>query len=275
MKATATPIPFAGSMLGTYRHICAFFSSPQEEYDTLLPFVRDGLERGERAFHILPSQNREDHLEHLRSAGIDGTATQRRRRVRYPAHTPRCHHRRATLRDPVLRTAAGVSASGPATQRRAIQAISGMTPVMTYDRAAERQDVEVEESRDEVRRLQGCINDLISVLALPAMWSGQEAAQIVSTLLDVLVGMLRLDFAYARLNDPVGDAPIEMVRLAQPRNPTIRPQEVGQVLNPILGDNRQTWPVRVRNPVGGGDVSIMPLRLGLRGQIGVIVAGSH
>ena len=150
-----------------------------------------------------------------------------------------------------------------------------MTPVMTYDRAAERQDVEVEESRDDVRRLQGCINDLISVLALPAMWSGQEAAQIVGTLLDVLVGMLRLDFAYARLNDPVGDAPIEMVRLAQPRNPTIRPQEVGQVLNPRLGDNRQTWPVRVRNPVGGGDVSIMPLRLGLRDQIGVIVAGSR
>src|SRR2546426_1528424 len=75
------PIRFAGSVLGAQRHVCAFFSSPQEEYDTLLPFVRDGLERGERAFHILPSQNREDHLEHLRSAGIDVTATQRRRQL--------------------------------------------------------------------------------------------------------------------------------------------------------------------------------------------------
>jgi len=46
MNATAAPIPFAGSMLGGYRHVCAFFSSAQEEYDTLLPFVRDGLERG-------------------------------------------------------------------------------------------------------------------------------------------------------------------------------------------------------------------------------------
>ena len=37
------------------------------------------------------------------------------------------------------------------------------------------------------------------------MWSGQEPAQIVSTLLDVLLGMLRLDFAYARLKDPFGE----------------------------------------------------------------------
>jgi hypothetical protein len=71
-------IPLAGSMLGRYRHVCAFFGSSEEEYDTLLPFVRDGLERGERAFHILPSQNREDHLEQLRSAGIDVTAAQKR-----------------------------------------------------------------------------------------------------------------------------------------------------------------------------------------------------
>ncbi len=81
MKATAAPIPFAGSTLGGYRHVCAFFNSAEEEYDTLLPFVRDGLERGERAYHILPSQYREEHLERLRSAGIDVIAAQRRRQL--------------------------------------------------------------------------------------------------------------------------------------------------------------------------------------------------
>src|SRR6266404_3924603 len=80
MNATA-PIPFAGSMLRGYRHVCAFFSSPQEEYDTLLPFVRDGLDRGERAYHVLPSQYREEHLAQLRSAGIDVAAAQRRRQL--------------------------------------------------------------------------------------------------------------------------------------------------------------------------------------------------
>jgi len=29
MKATMEPIPFAGSMLRDYRHVCAFFNSPQ------------------------------------------------------------------------------------------------------------------------------------------------------------------------------------------------------------------------------------------------------
>jgi len=81
MKTTVAPIPFAGSMLGSYRHVCAFFSSPQEEYGTLLPFVRDGLERGERAFHVLASQYREEHLEQLRSGGIDVVAAQRRRQL--------------------------------------------------------------------------------------------------------------------------------------------------------------------------------------------------
>ena len=74
MNTTAEPIPFAGSTLGRYRHICAFFSSPEEEYETLLPFVRDGIDRGERAYHVLPAQYRQEHLEQLHSAGIDVTA---------------------------------------------------------------------------------------------------------------------------------------------------------------------------------------------------------
>src|SRR5215469_14648344 len=81
MKTSTAPIPFAGSTLGRYRHICAFFSSPEEEYATLLPFVRDGIERGERAYHVLPAQYRQEHLEQLRSAGIDVTTAQQRHQL--------------------------------------------------------------------------------------------------------------------------------------------------------------------------------------------------
>src|SRR6266446_7498558 len=116
----------------------------------------------------------------------------------------------------------------------------------------------MEQTVDEIGRLQGCINDLIGILALPATWSGQESGQIVDTLLDVLVGILRLDFAYARLKDPVGEAPVEMVRLAQSRNLTARPQEIGQVLNPWLGEDPQKWPLLVRNPIVDRDVSTVP-----------------
>ena len=81
MNTSGLPIAFAGSTLGRYRHICAFFNSLQEEYETLLPFVREGIERGERAFHVLPVQYRQEHLDQLRSAGIDVTVAQERRQL--------------------------------------------------------------------------------------------------------------------------------------------------------------------------------------------------
>jgi C4-dicarboxylate-specific signal transduction histidine kinase len=133
----------------------------------------------------------------------------------------------------------------------------------------------MEQTADEIRRLQGCINDLISVLALPAMWRGQESAQIVGTMLEVLVGMLRLDFAYVRLKDPAGEVPIEMVRLAHSRNPSAPPQEIGQVLNQWFADDPRKRPPLVRNPLGDGDIPIVTLPLGLQDEIGVIVAGSQ
>src|SRR5438876_6873261 len=94
---------------------------------------------------------------------------------------------------------------------------------------------DMEQTPREITRLKACINDLISVLALPAIWSGHEPSQIVGTLLDVLLGMLCLDFVYARLSDSIsGGAPIEMVRAGQPWNSTVQPQEIGQILNPWL-----------------------------------------
>ena len=132
----------------------------------------------------------------------------------------------------------------------------------------------MEQTADEIRRLKACINDLISVLALPAIWSGGEPSQVVSTLLDVLLGMLDLDFVYAKLNDPISGAPSEIVRLAQPGNVRASTQEIGQVLNTWLRDDPHTSSLVVRNPVGDGDVSIAPFRPGLQDSIDVVVAGS-
>ena len=132
-----------------------------------------------------------------------------------------------------------------------------------------------EHSADEIKRLQRCNSDLVSVLALPAMWTGADASQIVHTLLDALLGILDLDLVYVRLKNPVGDAPLEMVRVAQSRKLFPRPQEIGEVLNRWLGDDPQKWPPLARNSIGDEDISIVPLRLGLQGDIGVIVAGAR
>jgi hypothetical protein len=59
-------------------------------------------------------------------------------------------------------------------------------------------EVQLEDAAQEIKRLRRCINDLTSLLALPAIWRGSEPWQIVQTLLDVLLRMLSLDFAYAQ-----------------------------------------------------------------------------
>jgi hypothetical protein len=70
-------VHLAGARLERSRHVCAFFNSPDEEYRLLLPFIREGFERGEKAFHIVDPALRDDHLERLRGAGIDGAAAER------------------------------------------------------------------------------------------------------------------------------------------------------------------------------------------------------
>jgi hypothetical protein len=126
----------------------------------------------------------------------------------------------------------------------------------------------------EIRLLKACINNLIGIQALPAIWNGGQPSQIVNTLLDILLEMLKLDFAYAQLNDSVGGAPFETLRLASNRSVTIQPQVIGREVNPWLGSVVGTLPLRVRNPIGDGNVSIVPLRLEQRDEMGVLVAGS-
>ncbi len=71
------PIRFAGSELGAHRHICGFFRNPEEEYQLLLPFIKEGFERGEKAFHVVDPKLRDDHLRRLNSAGINVTEAEK------------------------------------------------------------------------------------------------------------------------------------------------------------------------------------------------------
>ena len=65
------PMRFANATLGKHRHVCAFFHGAEEEYRVLLPFVKEGLARGEKAFHIVDPKLRDEHLERLSSGGVD------------------------------------------------------------------------------------------------------------------------------------------------------------------------------------------------------------
>jgi len=135
--------------------------------------------------------------------------------------------------------------------------------------------VQLEHPADEIKRLQRCINDLVSLLALPAMWNGSKPSDIVHTLRDSLLRMLDLDFVYVSLPNLVDAAPSETVRVAQSREHMFRPQEISAFIHRWLGDAPQKSFLQERGIIGDEEVSLVSWPLGVQRGIGVIVAGSH
>ena len=70
MNSAAQQVRLAGTALGRSRHVCAFFNSKDEEYRVLLPFISEGIEHGEKAFHIVKDTHRSEHRRRLQQAGI-------------------------------------------------------------------------------------------------------------------------------------------------------------------------------------------------------------
>src|ERR1700739_4334750 len=136
-------------------------------------------------------------------------------------------------------------------------------------------EVETQSRTDEIRSLNACINDLVSVLALPGTWTGrEEPSLIVTTLLESLLSLLRLDFAYLRLSDPFGGGGrIEMIRLSQRQSLTAQPEEVCRALTHWLTDDPSRSSFLIQNPLDE-KISITFRRLGLQDETGVLVAGS-
>ncbi len=71
-------VRLAGSVLDRSRHVCAFFHRKEEEYRVLLPFVKEGFEQGDRAFHIVDPRHRPEHRRRLKEVGIDVAEEERK-----------------------------------------------------------------------------------------------------------------------------------------------------------------------------------------------------
>jgi hypothetical protein len=77
MRQVAPSVSLAGSQLGEARHVCAFFNSDEEEYRVLLPFIKEGFERGDKAVHVVNPGQQSNHFQRLTAVGIDvAVATQ-------------------------------------------------------------------------------------------------------------------------------------------------------------------------------------------------------
>jgi hypothetical protein len=68
---THDSVEFAGGVLGRHHHICAFFNGIDEQHRVLRSFIKDGFERGDKTFHLVDPEQREDHLKRLAEAGIN------------------------------------------------------------------------------------------------------------------------------------------------------------------------------------------------------------
>src|ERR1700758_249188 len=71
METNGGSVQCAGGSLGQHRHICAFFNNVDEQHRVLRSFIKEGFERGDKAFHIVDPELRADHLKRLAQAGID------------------------------------------------------------------------------------------------------------------------------------------------------------------------------------------------------------
>jgi len=67
---TRRSVRLCGQEIDQPGHICAFFTSRDEEYETLIPYMRDGVEAGEQVLNVLDAERLPDHRARLEAAGV-------------------------------------------------------------------------------------------------------------------------------------------------------------------------------------------------------------
>jgi PAS domain S-box-containing protein len=135
--------------------------------------------------------------------------------------------------------------------------------------------VQSESSTEEIKHLQRCINELVSLLALPAIWSGRKPSQILHTLLEAVVRALGLEFAYARLSDAFGAMPVEILLVSENARINLPSEELRHVLGTSFPVQSKRSPTQGADHLGVADISAFLLPLGVQEEIGLLVVGSR
>jgi hypothetical protein len=59
-------------------HGCAFFHGREDEYKILMPFIKEGLDAGDRAVQIIGADHRAELIRRLTETGVDALAAEQR-----------------------------------------------------------------------------------------------------------------------------------------------------------------------------------------------------
>jgi len=123
--------------------------------------------------------------------------------------------------------------------------------------------------------LRSGIRGLISVLAIPAIANGVTMQQVAGALLDVVLRLLKLEFAYVTLRDPANGKPLVLIRSRRSREAAVgfarrdRPIHA----NPVLSLAVPPLPARLSSL--DGEISITRVCLGSETDAGFLVAGAR
>ena len=71
LAVQTTPLIAALEQLGPHDHFCSIYESPQEHYAVAIPFIRIGLDRGEKCIYIADDGTVGDVRQAMQSEGID------------------------------------------------------------------------------------------------------------------------------------------------------------------------------------------------------------
>src|SRR5207247_1990705 len=81
LAAQRTPLIAALEQLGPHDHLCSIYESPQEHYAVAVPFIRIGLDRGEKCIYIADDGTVGDVRQAMQSEGICSALRQYNRRL--------------------------------------------------------------------------------------------------------------------------------------------------------------------------------------------------
>ena len=71
LAAQTTPLIAALERLGPHDHLCSIYESPEDHYAVAIPFIRIGLDRGEKCIYIADDGTVGDVRQAMESEGID------------------------------------------------------------------------------------------------------------------------------------------------------------------------------------------------------------
>lgn len=74
MSLNPDSLMLAGIPIEPRGHVCAFFNSADEEFDVLVPFIKDGIDHADKFWYIIDPVRRVELIRRLQQAGLDPDA---------------------------------------------------------------------------------------------------------------------------------------------------------------------------------------------------------